>query len=100
MPVIHDVEGAAGRAKVTEAEILQWVREGLRAMPVGRVGKRGPRDYRIFDSWLVEFLERRSSAAPFPASPGLTRVPRHRGVPGRSDLDDPMGPCPKVKGRA
>jgi len=59
--IIHDLDSAAERAKVTPEVIRRWIAEGLRATPVGRVGRRGPRDYRIFDSWLIEFLERRSS---------------------------------------
>lgn len=67
---IHDIASAAERAKVTPAVILRWIGEGLRATPVGRVGKRGPRDYRIFDSWLLEFLEARASRCTSLQEPG------------------------------
>ena len=58
--IIHDLQSAAERAKVTPQVILRWISEGLKATPVGTVGKRGPRDYRIFDSWLVAFIASRA----------------------------------------
>ena len=93
MPVIHDLAGAAVRARVTEEVILRWIREGLRAMPVGRVGRRGPRDYRIFDSWLVEFMERRAGEALAPPAGRTKRNPPPSG-------DVPRIVIPKLKDRA
>jgi len=69
-PVVHTLATAAEFAKVEPKVILRWIREGLRATPVGTVGRRGKRDYRIFEAWLVEFMERRSEvAAPAEAEP-------------------------------
>lgn len=104
LPVIHDLEGAAARAKVTEAVILQWIHEGLKATPVGRVGKRGPRTYRIFDSWLCEFMDRRAQEAGRPRiAPPPVEAPAgrsgRRSAPVASG-ESPLGPCPKVKTRA
>jgi len=62
-PVVHTLDTAAEFAKVEPKVILRWIREGLRATPVGTVGRRGKRDYRIFEAWLVEFMERRSEVA-------------------------------------
>lgn len=62
-PTVHTLATAAEFAKVEPKVILRWIREGLRATPVGTVGRRGKRDYRIFEAWLVEFLERRSEVA-------------------------------------
>lgn len=62
-PVVHTLATAAEFAKVEPKVILRWIREGLRATPVGTVGRRGKRDYRIFEAWLVEFMERRSEVA-------------------------------------
>ena len=97
-PVIHDLAGAAGRAKVSHEVILRWIREGLRAMPVGTVGKRGPRDFRIFDSWLMEFMESKATRHAPPTPTGNEGSPK----PGRprpsakvaASLDNPLGPCP------
>jgi hypothetical protein len=84
MPIIHDVESASKRAKVSEAVILQWVREGLRATPVGSVGKRGPREYRIFDSWLVEFMERRATVSrPEGATPPAPAPAKRKAAAGK-----------------
>ncbi len=62
-PVVHTLATAAEFAKVDPKVILRWIREGLLATPVGTVGRRGKRDYRIFEAWLVEFMERRSEVA-------------------------------------
>lgn len=99
--VIHDMAGAAERAKVTEAVILRWIQEGLRAVQVNRtVGRRGPRDYRIFDSWLVEFLEARAvqaSRGPEPSGPARPAPPggrARRGRPPGKGKPNRLGPCP------
>jgi hypothetical protein len=103
--IIHDLESAAARAKVTPDVVRRWITEGLRATPVGSVGRRGPRDYRIFDSWLVEFLERRSGyqlqatqptagdpeTTP-PSEPVRVRGSRRRPVP-----PDGLWPKPKAE---
>lgn len=75
--IIHDLDSAAERAKVTPDVVRRWIAEGLKATPVGSVGRRGPRDYRIFDSWLIEFLEARAVRvrAPEPAQ-AATGAPR------------------------
>ena len=85
--IVHDLKGAAERAKVSEAVIRRWIADGMRAMPVGRVGARGPRDYRIFDSWLIAFMESRAvragadtpaTAAEGPGSPASSTNARPR----------------------
>lgn len=109
-PVIHDLPGAAERAKVTPDVIRRWIREGLRATPVGSVGKRGPSDYRIFDSWLLAFLKQRAEVRS--AGPSVTgsspegEAVRPSGKPAKSrrgrsakPAADWMGPCPRPKSR-
>jgi hypothetical protein len=93
--VIHDLQSAAERAKVTPEVILRWIAEGLKATPVGRVGRRGPRDYRIFDTWLIEFLEARAVRAQAPAATegdAADRKPIHSRTP-------KPGAVPMEKGR-
>jgi hypothetical protein len=102
--IIHDIASAAERAKVEPVVILRWIKEGLRATPVGRVGRRGPRDYRIFDSWLIEFLEARAAAEPAdPGAEGTTgqasRRRRVRVPAGSAPAPEgnPLGPCPRSR---
>jgi hypothetical protein len=69
------VAEAARLAKATEDDIRRWIGEGLQAMPVGRAGQRGTRDYEIYDVWLWEFLEARAAGGPAPAPPRATAGP-------------------------
>jgi hypothetical protein len=99
--IIHDLPSAADRAKVTPEVIRRWIAEGLRATPVGRVGKRGPRDYRIFDAWLIEFLEGRSERAMAPERTAAPAGHRQR-RPSRVVLsaeDDDLWPLPPIRKR-
>ena len=81
-PTVHTLATAAEFAKVEPKVILRWIREGLRAVPVGTVGRRGKRDYRIFEAWLVEFMERRSEVArPGAVEPEKSTRAAKRAVP-------------------
>lgn len=103
--VIHDLQSAAERAKVTRDVILRWISEGLKATPVGSVGKRGPRDYRIFDSWLVAFIASRAvRCEPKPRSRqedgGSEGKPKVRKIQGRPYASSPVpadGGLPPLK---
>lgn len=101
--VIHTIESAALRADVTPEVIRAWIREGMRATPVGSVGKRGPRDYRIFDCWLLEFMDRRAERAVVKPEPVPAKEPKRaarkstpRGLPS-DNLKEFFGPCPAPK---
>jgi hypothetical protein len=96
-PVILTIEEAAERAKVTPQDVREWIRNGLRATPVGKVGKRGPANFRIFDSWLIEFMESRAGVAR-PVAKDRPAAKGRRAVVVPSAGPDPLGPCPKVKG--
>src|SRR4051794_23279371 len=70
------------------------------AMPVGRVGRRGPATTASSDSWLIEIMERRSSVLTVPAPTATARKPRRASAVRLADHDNPLGPCPKVKRNA
>ncbi len=92
---IHDLESAAKLARVTPKVVRRWIGEGLRATPVGRVGKRGPSDWRILETWIFDFLEKNARTAG-PGSPRVAARSNRRARPaGKADPDDPLGPCPK-----
>ena len=97
---IHTIESAAELAKVTEKDILNWIDRGLRAVAVGRVSRRsGPRNYRIKEAWIMQFLDeesvrlapRAAAAPPVPAVGGRRARATPRAVPGD---EGSIGPLP------
>ena len=101
---IHDVASAAIRARVSPDTIRGWIQGGMRAMPIGRVGKECHRHYRIKDAWLMTFMDRRSVehvhivSAPAPPEPSRKRGSAILAKAEIMDISDPIGPI--LRGRA
>jgi hypothetical protein len=97
---IMSVKQAAALASVTEADILHWIdARGLKATPIGSIGRRGPRRYLILESWLLANIEAHAVTAargPAPAPDAARDAGPAPKAPRRSaDLDSPLGPRPR-----
>lgn len=86
------LEEAAEFAKVRPEDVLRWTREGLRAMPVGKVGRRGPKRYRIFEAWLVEFMENRAAQVEPKGKGKNAGRPARKASPARGITDPAVTP--------
>ena len=93
-PDLYDLKGAAAYLDTTEERVRELIATGkLKAAPLARVGKRGPRNYRIFRRWLDECLDllqrelaqqlAAAAAGPAPVPKRAQRVPRPAAEGGR-----------------
>ena len=102
---ILTVDEAAAHARVSRATILDWIdHRGLRATPIGRPGRRGPRNYILFRSWVDACVQSNAEYTP-PAAGSVESAPPAPPRPARkapmraSDgPEGPLGPRPRAKG--
>lgn len=92
---IYNLEMAAQRCRVTKDQVIEWIKGGLRAFPLGDSMHYRARDFVILEEWLLDFFRGRGVVAPGNDKPdkkgsGKKKEAKPKGV----TRDEPLGPRP------